>query len=190
MKIKKQLFSILFLVPITLAYSQFDKEFTKRNWKVGKEKTIFNNPVTRLEGYNDTYTVTNIGIKTIEQLIDETQNKAKSEMWTKEKTDKTIVGYKEIAQGGVIYIYLGRITLDSAKLENFTVIVMDSDDETELIRKELTGGSPSVPSSSMLDLWTNMSFVPIDKENSGEIFVYVIDRLGDSNKKFKFHIKV
>jgi hypothetical protein len=70
----------------------------------------------------------------------------------------------------------------------FTIIVRDSS-ETEIFRKELKSDVPEVPSSGS-SYWWNYALIPLPKIIQNKIYVYVIDRLGNDNSKFKFEIKL
>jgi hypothetical protein len=188
MKAKQQLFTIVLMLSLTPIYSQFDSELVKRNWKVGKEKVVYGHGTLRLEGKNDEYTVTNVGMQTLSQLILDLDKKAAAEMWKESDKNDRIKGYEQIAKGGIIWLYLGRVTIDTANLENFTVIIIDADNKIEIHRKEFESDIPSVPSSSKLGLWTNAGFVNIPMDVTGDVNVHVIDRLGISTKKYSFKI--
>jgi hypothetical protein len=169
-------------------YGQIDPMLTSSNWKVEKEKTIYNNLILRLEGKNDIGGLTNVGYETIEQIIAGVEKDASSEMWTVERKNKTIESYRKFSAGGMIHLYLTRLTIDAANTEIFTVIIQDSSG-TEIMRKELSSKIPSVPSSNS-DYWSNYTTVFLDKEIKGVFYIYVIDRLGRDNSKFKFRVTI
>lgn len=74
--VKKNI-GILFLVLLpTFSFGQIDNNLLNDNWKVGKEKIIYENSILRIQGKNDISGVTNIGFQTIEQKKAEIEKKA------------------------------------------------------------------------------------------------------------------
>jgi hypothetical protein len=99
--------------------------------------------------------------------------------------------YEKLAVGGMIYLYITRITIDAANTDNFTVIVKDSTDNNEIFRKQLKSNIAETPSSGDSQYWWNYTSVPISEKIQGKFYIYIIDRLGDeNNKRFKFEVKL
>jgi hypothetical protein len=69
----------------------------------------------------------------------------------------------------------------------FTVIVRDSTDNNEIYRKELDDDIPNVPSSGS-SYWWNYASITLPTAISGKVYIYVIDKLGRDNGKFKFEL--
>ncbi len=172
----------------TVSFGQIDDNMMKANWKTEKEKVIYGNTILRVEGKNDIRGITNIGYETFAQVKAGIEKDAEKEMWTEEKKNEKIASYSKFASGGLIHLYLTRLTIDAANTNMFTIIVKDST-ETEIFRKELKSDVPNVPSSGS-NYWWNYTTIPITANIQGKIYVYVIDRLGNENSKFKFEIKL
>ena len=181
--------ALLFLTSFmsSISIGQIDDNLTKINWKIDKEKVIYGNTTLRIEGINDIGGMTNIGYETFEQVKAGIEKDAEKQMWTDEKKLKKIESYSTFMSGGLIHLYITRLTIAAANTEMFTIIVKDST-ETEIFRKALKNNIPNVPSSGN-DYWWNYTTIPITKNIQGNFFVYVIDRLGNDNSKFKFEIK-
>jgi hypothetical protein len=185
---KKLLQIVLISCIATSTFGQIDKNLTNGNWKPEEEKVICDNTIIRVEGKNDMRGMTNIGYETLAQLKVKIEKDAEKEMWTEEKKKQKIELYNRAASGGLIHLYLTRLTIDAANTEMFTIIVRDSS-ETEIFRKELKSDVPEVPSSGS-SYWWNYALIPLPKIIQNKIYVYVIDRLGNDNSKFKFEIKL
>ena len=172
----------------TVSFGQIDDNLMKANWKPEKEKVIYGNTILRLEGKNDIGGMTNVGYESFAQVKAGLEKDAEKEMWTEEKKNETIESYSKFASGGMIHLYLTRLTIDAANTEMFTIIIKDFA-ETEIFRKELKSDVPNVPSSGS-SYWWNYASIPLTATIQGKIYIYVIDRLGNDNSKFKFEIKL
>lgn len=171
----------------TLLFGQIDDNLMKANWKPGKEKVICGNAILRLEGKNNVDGITNIGYQSFEQVKSVLEKDAEREMWTEEKKNKTIESYSKSASGGLISLYLTRLTIDAANTDMFTVIVKDST-ENEIYREELKSVIPETPSSGS-SYWWNYAAILLPEKIQGKFYIYIIDHLGKDNSKFKFEIK-
>lgn len=180
--------SILILI-FNLSFGQIDANLMKANWKIGKEMVVNGNSILRVEGKNDIGGILNIGFQTYSQLLEDIEELAVKQMWTAEKKEESIKSYEKFASGGMIDIYLTRLTIDAANTEMFTVIVKDSTDSNEILREDLDSEIPNVPSSGS-DYWWNFTSIPLPIQTKGEIYIYVIDKLGGDNNKFKFELNV
>ena len=185
---KKTTAILLLTILTTFAFGQIDDNLMIANWKPGKEKIIYGNSIFRHEGKNDIGGVLNVGFQTFIQLKADLEQKADKEMWTPEKKKETIESYEKFAGGGMIHLYLTRLTIDAANTDMFTVIVKDSS-SNEIYREELKSDIPNLPSSGG-SYWWNYTSIWLPTEIKGEIEVYVIDRIGpDGNSRFHFKIK-
>jgi hypothetical protein len=185
---KKAILITLISFIATVSFGQIDDNLMKADWKPQQEKVLYGHTILRVEGKNDIGGMTNIGYETLAQLIAKVEKNAEKQMWTEEKKKEQIELYNRAAKGGLIYLYLTRLTIDAANTEMFTIIVKDST-ETEIFRKELKSSVPRVPSSGS-DYWSNSTPISIRESIQNKIYVYVIDRLGGDNSKFKFEIKL
>ena len=183
----KILISTAFIFLSLSIFSQIDPNLSKPTWAIGKEKTINGNRITRIEGKNDIAGATNSGYETITQLLAEVENMANNQMWSPEKKESTIKSYETLAGGGAISLYITRLTIDAANTDMFTIIIKDSTDNNEILRQELDSDIPQVPSTGS-NYWWNYTTVTIPEKIEGKFYVYVIDKLGRENSKFKFEV--
>lgn len=182
---KKAILVGLGLVFALLSFGQrYDKNLTEK-WKVGKENVVFGNRIIRLEGDNDSYGMTNVGYKTYDQVKAQIMVTAEKEMWDEEKKTRTLASTEEFNAGGLIYLYIKRLTINAGNLKNFTIILQDSIGN-EIYRKELKADIPEVPSGD--SLWWNLTVVSIPVKLEGSFLIYVID--STDSKKFKFQRKI
>jgi hypothetical protein len=181
---KTKMITFLAILIFNISYGQVDCRVA--NWKVGNEKIINGNTILRVEGKNKLHAVTNICYKSYDQLLLEVESKSEKEMWTSEQKNEKINLYNNFALGGLLQLYITRLTIDAANTEWFTIIIKDSN-EKEILRKELEPSIPNTP--SMFVDWSNYGFVFLNSKINGSFFVYVIDKLGNENSKFKFEIK-
>lgn len=182
---KYTLFILSFLFFSTIAFGQLDDNLLKQNWKVGKINKINSFEILRIEGKNDMSGVTNVGYKSLDQLIAKVKIDSEKQMWTKEKEAEKIKIYEDIAQGGVIDLYLKRLSIGAANTEMFTLIIKDSNEE-ELYREELDDSIPNPEGS----YWWNYAGIYIPKKIKGKIYIYIIDKLNSENPRFKFEINI
>jgi hypothetical protein len=181
--------ALLLLFITNLAFGQIDKNLQKANWKIGNEMIVNGNTILRLEGRNDIGGILNVGYTSCSQLLAETEQLAEKQMWTTERKEEKKELYEKYASGGIIDLYITRLTIDAANTDMFTIIVKDSTDSNEILRKDLEGEIPMVPSSGS-DYWWNYTTVIIPNPTKGKIYIYVIDNLGGDNNKFKFEVKL
>lgn len=182
---KKLLILVTLFICVT-SYSQYDFNLEITDWKEGTEKVLYGNSIKRLEGYNDRYHITNLGYQSLPQLIDKINKKAEAEMWNEEKKSSTINSYQSQVKGGILHLYIARITLATANTNMYTVIIKDKN-EVELSREELKSKVPEVPRDNKL--WTNYKVISIPTEIKEKFYVYLIDAAGmDGRIKYKFEI--
>lgn len=186
---KKATIILLFSMMTTFAFGQIEENLIKANWKPGKEKILYGNTILRHEGKNGIGGVLNVGFQTLAQVKADLEQKADKEMWTPEKKKETIESFEKFASGGMIRLYLTRLTIDAANTDMFTVIVKDSTDSNEILREDLKSNIPHTPSSGS-NYWWNYSSILIPDKIDGNIFIYIIDKLGGDNNKFKFEVKL
>jgi hypothetical protein len=178
---------LLFNFLTIFAFSQVDMNLAKSNWKVGKEKIIYGNTIIRLEGVNNNFGITNVGYQTLDQLKAQIEIDAGKEMWTPDKKKETIDNYEKSYAGGWIHLYFTRLTIGAANTEMFTIIVKDSTDNNEILRKELENTIPNTPPAGS-NYWWNYVITPLPSAIKGKFFIYVIDKLGQENAKTKFEV--
>lgn len=162
-----------------------DRAILEPEWKVEKSKIINGNSITRIEGENGEYAITNAGYITYEQSVERFKKRAEDEMWTKEKTASVLGGNERLSAGGVLSLYIERLTVAAGNFKYFTIILKDSS-ENELHRADLTSKVPEVPGSS--ELWTNYKTYPIPVKLKGLTNLYIIDAVGET-KKYKFQFR-
>ena len=184
---KKSTTLLLLIFLSKLAFGQIDENLSNPDWQPGKEKTLYGNTILRHSGKNDIGGMTNIGYENLSQVKANLEKTADSEMWTPEKKKTFIGAYEKSSAGGIIHLYLTRLTIEAANTNMFTIIVRDSTDSIEIIRKELEYDIPNTPPIGS-NYWSNYTLIPIRKPFSGKIYVYIIDRLGRENNKFKFEL--
>ncbi len=110
-------------------------------WIAGHKKTINGNSITRISGGDKPGEITNISYQTLEQKIDGLRKRAE-----KEKLDRSVIRsrldfYREYAEGGVIKLYIRRGVQDTARIENYTVILENISGD-EIYRKRVSTREP------------------------------------------------
>ncbi len=173
----------------TFAYGQIDYDLRRHFWKPGKERIILGNPILRLEGRNTLGGMVNAGYEKYTQVKTRIEKKADTEMWTPEMKNERLESLEKFCGGGMIHLYITRLTIDAANAEMFTIIVKDSTDTNEIFRKELERNVPEVPPRAN-DYWWNYITTPIPEKINGKIYIYIIDKLGMDNNKFKFEVNL
>ncbi len=186
---KKTTATLILTILTAFAFGQIDDNLTKAQWKPGKENIIYENTILRHEGKNDLGGILNVGFQTFAQVKADIEQRADKEMWTPEKKKETVEAFEKLALGGMIHLYLTRLTIDAANTEMFTVVVRDSSDSNEILRKDLKSDIPNTPSSGS-DYWWNYTAIPISEPVNGKIYIYIIDKLGGDNNKFKFEVNL
>ncbi len=185
-KITNNIIVLAILIASTALYSQSDNNLRVSNWKIGEDKIFYENKITRLEGENSRYGVTNLGYQSLSQLVEGINKKAEREMWNEEKKSSNIKLFQDQLKGGILYLFISRLTIDAANTKVFTVIIKDSNDK-ELNRQELKSKVPELPGDDRL--WTNLKSVGIPMEIKEKFYVYIIDSLGmNGNVRFKFEV--
>ncbi len=169
-----------------ISFGQINNDLMKDGWKPNKEKEIYGNAILRLEGKNDKRGITNIGYRTLKQVLKDIKTLSENEMWTSEKKERELTTHETIAAGGMIDLYITRQTINEANTDVFTVIINDENGK-EVFRKVLKDDIPEAPSSAN-SFWWNYTSIPIKPLLNGKYHIYIIDKLGGDNTKFKFEI--
>jgi hypothetical protein len=115
------------------------------------------------------------------QFLNERISTMKKQMKTEEEISSTRDAIKSDIPGGMIQMEIGRITLDGANTDMFTVIIKD-DKEKEVYRKELKSSIPETPNGDRF--WWNIANVIVPNKIRPPFFIYVVDRLNDDPFKF------
>lgn len=177
---------IIFLILVTTSmFSQVESNLYGKSWKVGETKVLYNNSITKVIGENKYKNVLNLGYRTCEQIKAEAVKDSENEMWTPEKLKSKIEAFDNFCSGGILTLYIERLTIETANTNNFTVIIKDSDN-IEVLREELKSKVANVPSSN--SEWSNSKSILIPKLLKGKFSIYVIDKYGGDNSKFMFEI--
>ena len=138
--------------------------------------------VKRISGKHKYGGVTEIGYKSLSQILSEIEKKAEKEMWTMEDKQSKVEAYKTFYKGGQIRLDIERTTIGSANTKYFSIIIKDLS-ENELYRIDLDSDVPETPNSN--DYWWNISIEGIEKRIRAPFYVYVVDRLEDAPFKFE-----
>lgn len=161
-----------------------DFELWSHAWRVGKTKVIYKHTIMRHMGKNEPDRVTNICYQTKEQLAETARLQAVDQMWTNEKLAQHIDYYNLEAPGGRVTLFVERPTISSADLDAFSIIVRDSTDVNEIIHIDLPSETPNYTAST----WYNTAFINLKEEVSLPIIIYLVDRFGGYNNKYKFTV--
>lgn len=138
--------------------------------------------VKKISG-NHTYDEkTEVEYKSLFQVLDETREKAKKEMWTDAQLKSTLSEYKGLFKGGQIKLNVERLTIDAANTNTFTIIVKDSKDK-EVMRRSQPDNIANYSKTS--DYWWNIAIESIDERIETPFYIYVVDELSDEPFKFE-----
>jgi hypothetical protein len=163
-------------------------ELFEVSWNVGEEKVLDGHAVVKQEGNNDWRGFTKLMFVSYEDLKAEIIARAGREMWLPTKKEMRLKALDNRGKGGQLLVYIGRISIDSANLEWFTMIVKDSQGK-EVARREFEEEIPETPGYGG-HLWTNTGYHYLHKKLNFPLTVYVIDELGDSeNARAVFQVK-
>ncbi len=186
---KKQIITLLLLTITKIATPQKSdlRKLTSLLWLEGGERTIYEQTIFKLE--NGGY-ITNAAYKPPFILEKELKKQAEKEMWSKEKLEEEIARQKEIYPFGEIIVYIQRISLEGAKLNNFLIVIKDSTDSNEIQRNEFESTVGNLPSPDLgSNTWYNFIYVPVSHNVSNPFYIYVIDKYAeDKRSKYKFKV--
>lgn len=161
-----------------IAYEMNTKEFFNPKWKIGTDRYIYKGTMKRLEGDYTAYRATNIYYESKEVLVKKAEADAKKKMWSEEKLKNTIDEYDLTAAGGMVFLYVSRHSLETARSEHFSIIIQDTNGK-ELYRKH--GVSTGLPDHSSI-FWYSFIAFPIAEEVPSTFKVFIIDDLTEPNK--------
>lgn len=185
---KRAMFILLSMTCATMAFGQkMDLDLARFGWPVGTEKILFGNRILRIQGNNDSSGVINAGYQSLDQVKADIRKQAEKEKWSAEKTLNQLAGFDQ-SPGGLIHLYVGRISRERANLRYFTVIVRDSTDLKEIFSRDLPYQIPNLPSTN--GLWWNHTMIPLPQAINGKIFIYIVDALSVDGWKFKFEVRI
>ncbi len=198
MKVMKILTSALLIFVMTLAmphlYAQqhVDEQLKVKQWMDEETLTIFGHPITRIFG--ETYNrnqprnyhipITNIGYKTLNQLIADARQKAADEGLSDQQLEQNIAGLQKEAPGGRLYVYIERRDNDRANGRYFFVILRDKN-ENEFYKKDFPNQPPVFGD---FGFWGNLFTANLPEQPPYPFYVYVDDRESDHLSDFKFEV--
>jgi hypothetical protein len=178
---------------IVTGFSQPDetiKELSRAKWKTETERLTFGSKVLRMEGDNkQLYYVTNIAYQSLNHLLDETRSDHKKQMKPVEETATTIKAFEMRCAGGLIWLYLERISIGWANTDNFTAIIQDSIGN-EVFRQTLKSNVADVPNRERGKTWNNFTTIPIDTPLTKPFTIYIIDGLASGDKPTRYVFQV
>lgn len=181
----KTLLSLTLLISVYNALiGQSDFIFTE-DWPINSSLIIDLATITRLEGENGIRGITNIGYESPAILKLKLKEDAEEELWSDEKKQEEIEFLNSVQKGGRITLFLKRHSIAAANTKFFSLIIHDMDGN-EILREDLSERIAEVPVKDKL--WFNVALKNIEKEMPKKFIVYVIDKLGGDNKRFKFEV--
>ncbi|HVX51856.1 MAG TPA: hypothetical protein VHB48_16965 [Chitinophagaceae bacterium] len=138
--------------------------------------------IKRLSGKDKYGSYTKIEYKNTLQLVNEAREEAKKTMQSEYELNSNLDMYRDFDQGGEITMNIGRITLSSADLKYFEIIIKDTSDSKELFRGGFDSNIPETPISN--DVWRNIGIKSVTVKIRPPFYVYVSDHLDDVLFKF------
>ncbi len=179
-------------VSATHAQQQVDEQLRVKQWTDTETLEIFGHPITRVFG--ETYKrseprnlhipITNVGYKTLDQLISDLKQKAEKKGWDQAKLDSSIESLKQDAPGGRIYVYIERRENDRANGKYFFIVLRDEEEE-EFFRKSFSNDPPEFGD---FGFWGNLFTADLPQNPPLPFYVYVHDRKSEHLADFKFKV--
>lgn len=154
-------------------------------WEVGSIKNFSGNNILRIEGENNSKSITNIDFKTLSQSKSDIEKKSQTEMWDSIKTAELLYFYEKNAFI-TVDLYVARRTIGSANFKFFTIVFKDSS-EKEVYREDLKEEIPNVPNSGS-EKWWNYTQIFLPHEIKGKNYIYIIDQIQSIRYKFEINI--
>jgi hypothetical protein len=165
---KKYIITIILMLPVlTAAIAQ--------EMAIGDTSVINNHSITKVSGGTKGYGYTKIEYQTQAEILKVLKVTAESEMWDA-KTKKEEFDYTQnYEKGGAITLRIGRLSIDAANTEWYTIICKKG--TTEVFRKQLKAKLANVPRSD--DLWWNIKITSIPMLIKPPFDVFVVEAGGD-----------
>lgn len=182
----------LIAAPGLQAQLRVDEDLRVKEWTDTETIEVFGHPITRVFG--ETYErseprnyhipITNVGYKTLDQLIADTEKKAEKKNWSDERLNTEIENLKSGAPGGRIYVYIERRENDRANGKYYFIVLRNGDEE-EFFRKSFSNQPPEFGD---FGFWGNLFTADLPKPPPMPFLVYVHDRKSEHLADFKFKV--
>jgi hypothetical protein len=183
---RKSFLTIVLLITVSSLFAQDETVlYTSNKWKGGQEKTIYGHTIWK--DVNPTsYGYTHISFKDSTTMINEIIKRGKDQMVPQAEINNDLKTLRKLAPGGIINIYIGRLTIGAANTEYFSIVIQD-DAGNEVYREALGEDIPETPKGS--GYWWNTGSIFIPTVLKTPFHVYVIDRLDEKNPQTHFIVK-
>jgi hypothetical protein len=162
---------------------------TDFGWKVGESRHSAGYTLTRIEGDNASYKVTNAMYEPADTLI----ARRKQTVQTNFQPDSVWQSYaqrvRKYAPGGAVCLFVRRPTIAWGDRNNFTVAIKDSTDSSVLFRESMDERLPTYDNEeeSSADYLQIASSV-VDVALPDKFYLYVIDTYGTA-ERYKFIVR-
>jgi|GEM_PF-2541771 hypothetical protein len=129
---------------------------------------------------------TRLEVRSLYELFSDIDKKAKNEMASSEDVKINKENVQQFAKGGQITLHIERGTIGAANTEYFSYVVKDIN-EKEICRGGFGESIPEVPIGD--GGWWNIATNTISDKTGNKFYVYIIDRLSDTQFKFEVTAK-
>lgn len=169
---------IFILLLLSLILNESMSQTFPKLWGKGKEKTVDGHLILKEAGGGSPY----ISWKSKETYKEETIKRSKKELWSADSLQKELNFIDEKASGGILYIYVVRLTAVAANTDNFTLIVFSAEDK-ELFRKKFDSNVANFEIIGKETYWKNYGamFIPVELKTPFKFII--IDGLSDLDKE-------
>ena len=157
-------------------------------WKVGETRYSAGYMMTRIEGDNASYKITNPTYEPADTMIARRRHTVETNLQPDSVWQSYAEGVREYAIGGAVVLYVRRASIGWGNRKNFTVAIKDSNDSKVLFRETMDERMPSYDdeegsSADYLQIASSLIGVALPSK----FYLYVIDTYG-SAERYKFMV--
>lgn len=177
----KYILILLIALPLGSA-AQYSK--LSAGWRVGKTKNMYGSDITRLAGKSSTMsTITNAAFQTRQWTLDELNERAELEMWSKETFDEKAEYFLSDAYHGTVHIYMERASVGAVDPSVFTCVIQDTTG-TEITRIDFDWSTGRYSSGK----WWNSAIEFVDVPLPRVFLLHIIDRVLEERHTFRVSV--
>ena len=177
---------LCFIVLSVMVVAGSQRDFYTEKWKVNETKTVNNVVITRLNGENTGFGVTNIVYKTQKYLLREIKARKSSGDMSKSRWASYDEKYRRQASGGMLHVFLTRNDFDMGNMDYFHVKIIDRNGK-EIFKKQYPNQIPRTYRKPEY-MWKNEGRMLIGCELFLPITIEVTDKSQEKEVKHSFKI--
>lgn len=189
---RKRLLTALALIAmpcVAQSVSYKETNSTDFGWKVGDTRKSGGYTITRIEGDNASYKVTNPTYEPADTLIARYRRTTEANLEPDSVWQEYAQSVRKFAPGGAVCLFVRRPSMDWGDRKNFTVAIKDSLDSKVLFRDVMDERLPTYDDEEEVSAdYLQIASSIVSTVLPSKFYLYVIDKYGTADR-YKFMVR-